>query len=304
MMKQAAWALGAICLLILPAGLAVSAGGDVAMVVDIKGGQAVYVSEAKKDRNVALMDFLAEGDRISLESGTVLVLNYFASGLREEIAGPGIITAGSESSLKGQGVQVKAAKVDYLPKKGAAGEADVQRAGAVAMRDLGFKRSKLRLTSPHRTAVRSGPAEFIWRPVPEAEEYNLVLRDSQGETVGQGTTDQTAYRLQTPPLVRGKEYTWSVKALAKGETLARGTGRFYLLSETSLERLNGALADLNKRYPEDSTESRIARAVLYRTYQLNEQARALLFGLRRQHPQNVNIIRMIRGLKANYRPEN
>ena len=74
-----------VCLcLYLPAGPAFGQTGDAAMVVDLSG-TSVYESGSEKGNQVALMDFLAKGDVIRLEEGARLVLNYFASGLREEI---------------------------------------------------------------------------------------------------------------------------------------------------------------------------------------------------------------------------
>ncbi len=71
---------------------------DVAMVVDLKKGRAYYETGDRQSREVILMDFLKTGDKIRLEPDTVLVLNYFDPGVREEISGPGNITVGTGSA--------------------------------------------------------------------------------------------------------------------------------------------------------------------------------------------------------------
>ncbi|MDY6852704.1 MAG: hypothetical protein SV487_11615 [Thermodesulfobacteriota bacterium] len=273
---------------------------DAAMVVDVKNRDAVYESGEKKGRVVMLMDFLAQGDRIKLGPQATIVLNYFASGLREEISGPGVITAGLQASRKNEGADIKAAKVDYIPPQTAARTSDVQHAGVVALRDTKNKTKKLFLLALSDSAARSLPLRFRWAPVSGAEKYDLVLTDVLDTIVFKTGTDQTEVLFQEDKLVLGEEYWWKVRAMSGPEVMAKAIGQFHVLTLEDLGKLEQSEQDIKKRFSQGSAESQIALAMLFQNYRLNDEAKVILLGLRKKHPRNSNIIRQLKMLRTNY----
>lgn len=273
---------------------------DAAMVVEVKSGQAVYNSGDKKGSEVALMDFLAPGVQIKLNPDTVLILNYFASGAREEIHGPGIVTIGNDKSgIKGAKVQSE--KVDYLPQT-AMNEGEGGHMGAVVLRDIGGPKDEVLPVGLKDTAVRSLPLKFQWVQVPGADEYSLSVTDSRGSGVISEKTKASYFEAQDMDFEKGVEYTWSVEALSGREVMGEGGGSFFLLPDEQVQHLALSEKYIQNTYPEDSMESRVARAMLYKKYQLNDEARVVLLELRKKQPLNTNIVKHLNDLRNNYHP--
>ncbi|MEW5722248.1 MAG: hypothetical protein AB1896_04020 [Thermodesulfobacteriota bacterium] len=285
-----AWAAGALA-------------QDAAMVVEMKGDPAVYESAAKKGQEVMLMDFLAEGDVIKLGPNTSLVLNYFASGAREEITGPGVITVGQQSSEKQGEAEIKTAKVDYIPEPTAGqGQEGALHVGTVALRGTSPASPELLPLGPSETAVRSLPLTFRWRPVSGAESYKFALRDKDGHVLVKGETKTPAYECDQADLARNQEYWWTVEAIEMEDVIAEGGGKFFLLGEKDLNQIALTEMYIQKHYEEGSAEAQIATAMLYKKYQLNEEAREVLMDLKKKHPRNANLDRQLNELNTNYTP--
>ena len=275
---------------------------DAAMVVDATGRPAIYDSGDRKDQSLMLMDFLALGDRIRLGADTRLVLNYFASGTREEIQGPGVIVIGQASSQKTGAKVVQSDKVDYIPPQSTVTGDDIQRAGVVALRDTQQAEQVVFPLGSDLTAVRDTPHLLRWRQVPGANRYQLTLTETNGQVLFETLTDHTDYCLQRSDLGRGVELRWKVNALDGAQVLARGGGRFYLLRPADLSQVDQVEKYIKDSFDDNSTEAKIALAMLYKKYQLNDDARSLLLDLRKDHPRNTNIIRQIKELRQNYKP--
>jgi hypothetical protein len=124
-----------------------SAAEDVAMVMDILHGKAFYQSGTKKGKEVVLVDFLTEGDKIKLEAKMTLILNYFASGTQEELTGPGTIIVGKTSSKTEGKVVVKQEKPEYIPPKLQINKAELQQFGASQVRESKIKDGEVTLLS-------------------------------------------------------------------------------------------------------------------------------------------------------------
>lgn len=275
---------------------------DAAMVVDLQGG-AVYDDAEGKGKNVELMDFLAAGRRIKLADKSLIVLNYFSSGAREEINGPGTIIIGAESSVKEEGAEIKTAKVDYIPKQADVGVGGADHGGVVVMRDLNPTQPTVLLLALSDTAARSKPVKFRWRPVSGADKYRLTVTDVRDKTLLTFTTSKTEYSSKKKSLKSGMEIYWNVEALASGKVIAEGGGQFYILDKEKYNNVVLSEQYIDKNYPEGSTEALIAKAMLYKRYQLNDDARAVLLDLRKDHPRNRNIVEHIKSLRSNYSPE-
>ena len=279
-----------------------AAAQDAAMVVDL-AGQVVWDSGPKAGGPVMLMDFLVKGDRLKLDSGATLTLNYFASGRREKVAGPGTVTADLNGGLAGGAARVTGEQAAYIPPSKVASAKDSQHMGMVAFRDVDLSgKKKVRLLTLDQTAARSTQLRFQWLPTPGAEKYKIVLRDAQGKVVDEATTTKTEINYQSPDLTRGPEFTWTVQAIVGGQATAEGSGRFFLLTLPVLSQLSFTEQYILRHYPGDSTEAKIALAMVFKKYQLNDEARTILEDLKKQNPNNPNIARQLGSLQANYKP--
>ena len=291
-----------LCLpLFMPVSSAYGQSEDAAMVVDMSGA-ATYENGAHKDNPVALMDFLAKGDVIKLENGATLVLNYFASGQREEISGPGQITVGVDQSRKDQKVEVKSNKVEFVPPPAQVQIADAQHSGVVALRSPPSPVPSLLETNlnPNKTALRGLPITLTWQPQPGVSRYEVVVADILEDVVLKTETDTSNYLLDKPTLRPGEEYVWKAQDADAPELSLEGQAHFYLLSKEQLSELNHTENYIRKTYKEGSTESLIALAALYMKYELNEEARNVLDQLLKNHPGNRNVNWYLKNLDRNY----
>ena len=281
-----------------------AAAEDAAMVVDLKGGSARFAAGPRQGRQVELMAFLVRGDKIQLEPGTTLVLNYFASGLREEISGPGSVVIGLKSSQKGNAA-VKSVKVDYIPARARTAPREAERAGVVTMRSgpRALPLSKeIQVLEPVRTAVRALPVRFVWRPVSGVGAYEVTLTDSVNNTLYSRNVADVVDICASPDLPRGRELNWRVETRVEGGLPARGGGAFYILSPAQVKEVAHAEAYIAKAYGPGSTEALVARAMLYTKYQLNDEARFVLLTLKEKQPKNENLVRYIQTLRDNFTP--
>ena len=291
---------------------------DAAMVVDLKGDQLSYVGGDLAGQGIVLMDFLAAGDRVEIKAGTTVVLNYFASGVREEISGPAVVTIGTEGSRKeGEGA-IKSEKVAYLPPqsqttKGDSGHvgatvmksSDSSHVGSILLRSTGREMSDEVAIAPSSlssTAVRNAPLIFRWQPVNGAEKYQIAVKVGQEEIL-KTSTDKTAYTFEKSGIPRGVEISWSVEALAGDKVIGRGAAKFYLVALPKLQEIADSEQAMAKEFPGESIEGLIARVMMYKQYELNEEARELLLKLREKYPRNVTIVRHIKDLRSNYQPK-
>ncbi|MDM8549734.1 hypothetical protein QUF72_06645 [Desulfobacterales bacterium HSG2] len=272
-------------------------GKDAAMIVDLRG-KAFYESGGQQ---IILMDFLKTGDEIRLKPGAVLILNYFASGIREEITGPGSITIGIEQSSKEGNVNVSCSKTDYLPPKAVLSREDVQQSGATAFRGLGDPDKivilgdpdKIVILGPADTAVRSHPL-FRWKSVRRAESYRFRIYDAQKSLYFETKTFETKtkeinFSYDKLALNEDEDYIWTVSAMRAGKVLAMGNGEFSVLNKKNLEELIRAEKKIKTAFPEDSAELLISLALTYRHYKLYDEAAEIVGKLERLYPGNQNI---------------
>jgi hypothetical protein len=292
-----------VCLcLFLPAGPAFGQIGDAAMVVDLSG-TSVYESGSEKGNQVELMDFLAKGDVIRLEEGARLVLNYFASGLREEIDGPGQITIDLEQSRNDQKVAIKSSKVEFVPSQAQVQVGDAQHTGVVALRSPPPMVPPLTASlNPNHTALRGLPIALQWEPQPGVSRYAVVVADVLEDVVFKTETDSTQVVVEKTDIKSGEEYVWKAQDAGAPELGLEGQARFYLLSPEKLSELSHTEAYIKKTYKEGSSEALIALAMLYKKYELNAEAKTVLAELLEANPRNRNINRHMESLGNNYHP--
>jgi hypothetical protein len=289
-----------LAFLIFAAGPVSAAAEDAAMVVDIQGTPAFYTDGEERTREVGLMDFLTPGDRIMLDAQTVLILNYFASGIREIISGPGVVTIGKESSRETGGAKIEASKVDYIPPPTEVESGDDQHMGAFALRSPAPPLPEISLLGHDRTAVRSTPVKLGWLPVKGADKYRLTVSVRGGAKVFETDTQDLFFILENR-LKPGREYIWRVIALAGEKALAGNVARFRLLDLSSLTRLIILEQNIEANTPRNSDEAKISKAMLYKKYGLNDEAGGLLSDLKDRYPGNEGIGRELKELANNYR---
>jgi hypothetical protein len=262
---------------------------DVAMVMDILHGKAFYQAGNKKGKEVVLVDFLTEGDKIKLAPQTTLILNYFASGTKEELTGPGTITVGKDSSKTEGKIVVKREKPESIPPKLQVSKAELQQFGATQVRQSEIKDGKMTLLSLKDSNTRSTQPVFRWQPVEKAETYWIMVSDFHNTRYLNVETKETTLTYPNSDLIRGTDYEWIVLAIAKGRIIATGEGGFSILTEASLKELERDEQAVKQCYPEETAGQMISLAILYQNYRLFDDAVAILRELRQQYPENVNI---------------
>jgi len=245
---------------------------DAAMVIDFKRGEAHYEAGEKKGEKVTLADFLNPGDKIRLEPGTSLVLNYFDSGVTEKITGSGHITIGKKCSKKVGNVRIRTSKSDYLPPKALLSRKDIQRSAAVPLRDSESKVGKIRvLTLLENTVVRSGkPVVFRWKPVKDAEKYDLSVSDIMKKEVFKASTPENSFNYDASDLGHDEIYDWKVSVTVNGKAF-EGEGSFSILNKDDLNKVIMAEKKIMAKYPKDSKELLLRFAMVYRYYELNDE---------------------------------
>ena len=290
---------------------------DAAMVMDVKGGQVFFESGDRAGDEVELMEFLSLGDQLRLEPGASLVINYFSSGRREALLGPGTITVGEDQSEIGSGVQIEASGATKLPKPAAVSSLDVQQAGAVVMRELtsppvqevdsgsrvkaratGYKAvccgpGRLALLTLFETAVVDTDPEFKWRPAPGAKTYQVTVTDSSGKKVINAETKECMLKDSGKPLSPGQGYHWTIKAMSGSGLLAEGGSWFRVLSEEERAQMAGAVKSVMDRSGKDSAETKLSLALIYENYQLYDLAAEMLRPLATEHPDNNTMALML-----------
>ncbi|MDM8524963.1 hypothetical protein QUF80_16455 [Desulfococcaceae bacterium HSG8] len=291
---------------------------DAAMVMDIKRSTAYYEIGDKKGREIIILDFLKPGDRIRLKSGAVLVLNYFASGVWEEITGFGKITVGNGRS-KGEGqVKIIASEPDYLPPirvgddrskkdedsqseiiasepnyflpKAAFSREDLQQSGVTVFRGPG---SAIVLED---IAFRSPRPIFRWPRVQGAENYVVHISGTDYNYKGQ----ENSFTHNRSDMTRGNSYELKISAMVKDETLKEMKREFYILDQESLDKLILTEKKIRAECPEGSTGLLTRLAFVYRYYKLNDESADMLRKLHHRNPRNENIRRWLQKVAPAY----
>lgn len=314
-MSKTVAALFLALLMIIGPGTGASLAADAAMVVDQAGAEAKYEGGAKAGTPVNLMDFLSEGDQIILTTGSSLVLNYFASGQREKISGPGRLTVKATASEPGAGLKVETSKAAAPPPETIV-TAGSQQAGSVALRssrDAGQKvtptagnmakrrdqylaqfkgANKVMPMSLFQTAVLPGKPVLSWKPVPGAAQY--LVRVITPSRAWDAATDQTSLTYAGPDLVPGSKYTWTVVARSGAGDLASGGGEFWVLSSGKIQEVSQAEAKIRKTSVPDSPEVQIGLVMLCEKYELYDEATAILRTLTQKYPRNQEMVKQLK----------
>ncbi|MEW6266602.1 MAG: hypothetical protein AB1641_26320 [Thermodesulfobacteriota bacterium] len=282
---------------------------DAAMVVDLSG-QAKFEGGAKAGQEVNLMDFLAEGDKLVLAGGAKLILNYFATGQRESVSGPGGVTIGASASKAGAGVKIETSAAAAPPPQSVI-DAGAHHAGTVALRGvkpppgakqppakgvLAIRRDRFlaECVGPNKmaplglylTASASTKPFFAWQAVAGAQAYSFKLMDSQGKKVFESVVDKNSLAYNGPELTPGDRYRWTAAALTGRKEIANGGGEFWVLPAAKLNSRAQEEEKIKKEYGLNSTEGQIGLAMLYQKYEMYDDAAAVMRALLQKHPQN------------------
>lgn len=263
---------------------------DAAMVMDIRKGRVYYDTGKNKGAEVILTDYLSPGQGVRLESGAVLVLIYFTSGVREEITGPGNIIIRTTQSEKQGKVKLSRSKLECLPPKAIVGVRDVQQTGAELLRkgeqvETGIP--KIMALSLLDTDIRSVPPVFRWLHVKGVDFYEIVIYDDLGKSF-RYRTRKNSFRYTKSGSEPGDGYNWTLTARSQGKTLAKANGEFTIIEKESLKQVNLAEKKIRKRFSKNSDELLISLASLYQDYNLKDEAGDIVLKLYKKYPENKN----------------
>ena len=294
------------------AGARAAQAGDAAMVVDMSGGQAEFAGGPRAGQPVDLMDFLAQGDRILLKRGVVLVLNYFDSGKRERLTGAGTVVIGAQTSRPESGVQVQTSNAAVKLAQPKLAASDTQHAGTVALRGVKKKKPKPRFAGelgrrrdrylaknigPGKvlvmglfdTAVTTARPMFQWRPLPDVRTYALTVWDGNGRKVWGRVADESNMSYAGPALRAGKHYRWLVVAMAGRKKVGEGVGEFWLLPIKEVKGVEGAAARIKSTRKVGDTEIHILLAGMYEKHRLYDEAARMLRRAISLHPESAGL---------------
>ena len=284
---------------------------DAAMVVEIVRGEAQYSGGPKEGQGIQLMDFLSQGDVVTLLPDTVIVLNYLDSGNREQVTGPGRITVGAASSEAQDGATIETSQAAFTPPTSLVSSPGSGQFGAVTLRGTGISSSRPPMTDPmkqrldqykrdcvgpdkvavtnlYQTATLSRRPVFQWAAVPGAQSYIFTLFDSSGQKLMDQKIDTNSFEVPEPGLVAGTRYRWSVQALAGNKEVASSWSEFWVLTGEQRQKVEADEKKIKDRGG-DSTETQIALTFMYQSNKLFDMAADTLRGLAAKYPNNENI---------------
>jgi len=144
--------------------------------------------------------------------------------------------------------------------------------------------------SPVLTATKSTRPALRWEPVPEAQEYKIVVADRDNKIVWEGSAGtQTRLTLPLGILQLGQSYFWQVEAIVEGQSRLSPPVGFWVLDEKMLQEV--AAAERGYR------DSALVLASLYATYGLYEEALTQVERLTKMNPTNPFAQAMLHNLR-------
>lgn len=262
--------------------------GDVAMVMNLSG-QAIYQTGKKAEQPLSIAAFLYSGDQILLKEGGSMVLIYSASGIREELTGPGIVRIGkTKSEIRDTSLQVRRTDADYLPDSGII-RTDVRFAATPLRGYPETDPDHIRLLGLCDTNIRSLRPEFRWQASEGAEKYQLTIFNEKKEAIFETMTTETSFVSGETVLHHGKAYQWRIAALSGNKPFASGKGRFSVLGKEQVRELEQNENAIKARFPGKTPEHLITLAMVYQKYELADEAVDMVRQVQAYFPENKNI---------------
>ncbi len=283
-MKKAS--LHILLALVLIACAPVLASGYVAVVMDVQRESLLASSEAEYP--LLVLDFLGESDMVRVPENAVLVLNYFAPGMRERIEGPVTLRATSSGSeiLEQAGGSVERAHLEFIPSPASMESVHIRNYGSTAIKGRTIQRDKdFKPVFPVSTALRPGASPvFSWNAAPGAGDYVLRVRNQKDEELLAQQVAATSFALAEALFAPGETYWWRVTALCGDERVASDEAFFRVLGASLLAELEEKERAIALFFPQGGTESQAAHALLYLEYGLHGEAAPLLKQLKTRSP--------------------
>ncbi len=289
------------CITILFSSATIYASTDSAMVLNILSGKAQYCSEERKGEIVQILDFLAKGEQLNLEGDARICLNYFESGIREEIRGNGRIEIGTEQSEPFGNLQISNSKAFEMPGKAIMEIRDLQHVGTTvlrsAVRNIPMKNEildiqPLTLTD---TNIKNPHPIFSWNTVTGADHYRIRLTDTSDDLQWEIDT-KDPFKKYAGHLKNGELYWWTVLAFANNRIIAKGDGQFSLLSRAEIEKIEAAEQTIVRNFPYSETERLLYHAMLYRQYELFDDLTLIVRSIYKKQPKNPTIRQWLKSL--------
>ncbi len=274
---------------------------EAAMVMELIGPPPIFSHPERVGEEVVLFEFLSPGDQLDLFEGGLMNLIFFATSVREAITGPGKIEIEAGRSRVLEAASILRESLDSIPSNVHVDPEDREHVGLVPIRGYGEQTERrVLLSSLSNTAVQPGGRTFRWRPVPDAEYYELELYDPEGNLILRTATKETEFHLEGGELISDRPYQWVVRARAGGKILAEGLGVFHRLNDEDLGRMKSARTKIEEELGRETDAALMSLALLFRRYELNDNADIVLRRLLKEHPDNINLALMIRALDSNY----
>lgn len=226
-------ALGALLMLLLPAGMP-QAADPVAMVADLQGSATLTTASGKSP--LGLLDYLNAGSTIDLPAGSKLSLVEFPSGatLQYEGAAKITFTGDGQRLLAGSAPKKRDLQIAQRIDLNALSQGGVTQ-GAITFRTL-RQQQRVILLHPIDTVILSRTPLFLWQPVAGATTYRFTLADDRGQVIHEADIQGSEYAL-SQSLREGALYRWSVQTRVGDGQRYAGSGEFNLLDTAERGRI-------------------------------------------------------------------
>ena len=278
------------------------ASSDSAMVLNIENGEVLYESGHQKGMHVQILDFLSQGDRLKLKGKSKLFLNYFESGIKEEICGEGILEIGNAKSHFTDTLKVKTQKAFEMPGKAIMNIRDLQHVGTTVLRSAGFskkKQAELIKIEPLTlidTNVKTKHPIFSWQAVDGAELYRIKIFDFSDHLYQEVDTSNSSWVYKKNDMVNDKLYWWTILAFSNDRIIAKGEGQFSLFSKNEQNEIEEKEQAILLQCSDSKVEQKLYLAILYQQYDLIDDTVSMLKSIYAEQPENKNILRWLESL--------
>lgn len=162
--------------------------------------------------------------------------------------------------------------------------------GDVALRGSGNE-ERVTLDYPANRVVAEDQPLFTWNPSKTAEAYSVEVGDSGFRQVARSETLPPTSRSWKPPLPlkRGEIYTWTVRAVIKGDQTSTLPAKFKVLESDKLKQLNQL---------KSAPQSHLALGLFYAREGMIVEAEREFQALVRANPRSQHAIKLLREIQS------
>ena len=215
------------------------AADPVALVTDLEGNATLR--DGGKSGRLSVLAYLVPGAEIVLETGSRMVVTFFAHPNEYTFVGPATVSIQEEVAkvLKGRAPEPRRLAEEKAVAARKFVRLQRERTAMATFEMRGPLRSELRLLAPVNTEIVSNTPKFSWTTLPGIDRYHLTLREPGGRMLMETTVEGGDFQLPADtPLRYGSNYSWKVDGkLPSGKTVW-ASGDFVLVDDERVRQIN------------------------------------------------------------------